>query len=128
MNQQATLFDEIETPAVGPGPVRWATEARLGKTDYWWEPRPDLTADTQQWRQLLRAAYVVDGERADGLYGPLYALRCSGARLERRANGTYRLTAGAEYAGDWRADCQRWLAPHRAALVRLLAELAELAS
>lgn len=99
------------------------TDGEVPLSDHWWTPRPDLTADDQQWQALLWAAYRQDGEQADGLFGSLHMLRCCGARIIQRDNGTYKLVAGLDYDGAWQDNCQRWLAPHVATLRSLLTHL-----
>lgn len=98
----------------------------------WQDPRPDLAADRSRWWLLLEAAYRLDGQDPEGLYGALFGLRCCGARLEL-ANPetwgarpedpppTYRLVRGEELSEAAYAELrQRYLVPHREALTRLL--------
>lgn len=98
----------------------------------WQDPRPDLATDRSRWWLLLEAAYRLDGQDPEGLYGALFGLRCCGARLEL-ANPetwgarpedpppTYRLVRGEELSEAAYADLrQRYLVPHREALTRLL--------
>lgn len=99
----------------------------------WQDPRPDLIGDRHRWWVLLQAAYRLDGESNNSLFGVLVGLRGCGARLEIAGPPNWhlgpegplpnwRLVKGeemteAEYA-DYR---ERYLVPHRAALTRLLA-------
>ncbi len=98
----------------------------------WADPRPDLVADRARWWLVLEAAWRLDGQDPNGLYGALNGMRCCGARLEI-ANAetwgarpedpppTYRLVRGEELSEAEYADLrQRYLMPHREALTRLL--------
>ncbi len=87
---------------------------------YWLDPRPDLVTDHELWVCLLAAAYPRDGDRPDGLYGVLHGLRCLGARLRCTPEGL-RLERGEIPEIDYAALRRRWLVPHRAALIPLLA-------
>jgi len=101
---------------------------------YRWEPRPDLTEDSDLWQQLLSQAFTQDGENLDGAYGVLHGLRCCGARLEWRLDGHLYLTdcrlpglpseqpgtGTGCYAGDWAADRQMWLMPLRSEVTGLI--------
>lgn len=98
----------------------------------WQDPRPDLAADRLRWWLLLEAAYRLDGQDTEGLYGALFGLRCCGVRLEL-ANPdtyslapegpppTYRLVRGEELSeAEYQNLHQRYLVPQREALTRLL--------
>ncbi len=98
----------------------------------WADPRSDLVGDHGSFPLLLETAYRLDGQDLNGVFGALVGIRCCGARLthagpanwSRAPEGprpTWRLVRGdemteAEYAG-YR---QTYLAPHTAALTRLL--------
>ena len=84
------------------------------------DPRPDLAEDSAQWRRLLRLAWERDGEEAAGVYGVLLGVRCMGARLE---SGRIRPPVDMDES-EWSADRERYLVPHRAAIVELLAAVA----
>jgi hypothetical protein len=86
------------------------------------DARPDLADDATHWRQLLRGAYALDGNRSDGLFGALHGLRCSGARLSV-ARGHPRLLPGEIESSAYRDWRERWLMPHREALTLLLGQL-----
>ena len=98
----------------------------------WQDPRSDLADDHSRWWLVLEAAWRLDGQDPEGLFGALVGLRGCGARLEL-ANAetwgarpddpppTYRLVRGAELSEAEYAELrQRYLVPHRAALTRLL--------
>jgi hypothetical protein len=68
------------------------------------DPRPDLTEDHRLWVAVLMVANRIAGKELDTLEsmgedrqtwetaaGTLHGLRCYGARLERRHNGTFKL-------------------------------------
>jgi hypothetical protein len=95
------------------------------------DPRPDLTDDASAWRRLLELAHRVDCGERDGVYGALLGMRCLGVRLTTTTVGTLRLEPRAQIASSppgwavtfeqYRAERDRWLAPHRAKVIALLA-------
>jgi len=87
-----------------------------------WDPRPELTGDSELWARLLALAYDHDGELAGGLFGALHGLRCMGAGLVV-VNGRCKLVHGEMVKADYDADRARYLVEHKAALVELLARL-----
>jgi hypothetical protein len=87
----------------------------------WEDPRPDLVNDHSRWWLLLEAAYRLDGQDPDGLYGALFGMRCCGARLEIASPTSWRLVQGdALSAAEYQELRQRYLLPHTAALTQLL--------
>lgn len=86
------------------------------------DPRPDLIADSEDWRRLLTDAFVESGSEIRGEFAALHFARCSGAGLV--ANGSrVRLVPGeltdAEYI-DLRSEV---LVPNKDAITALLAGL-----
>ncbi len=105
-----------ELLAVAPAPIT----ARLPG-----DPRPDRAVDSRWWDRLLRLADAADGERGDGLFGGLHALRCSGGELTQRGPAlrlgvTSSPTVGELSGAEYEAFRERWLMPHRQVLVELL--------
>jgi hypothetical protein len=98
----------------------------------WADPRPDLVADHSRWWLVLEAAYRLDGQDPDGVYGGFSGLRCCGARLEiagpanwsLTAEGsppTWKLTRGEEMTeAEYQGYRQTYLVPHTAAIRKLL--------
>ncbi len=86
------------------------------------DPRPELPHDSAYWTVLLRHAQWEDNEAA---LGALHGVRCCGARISLQPSGVLRIEAGEGYLGNWAADRERWLAPHRADLIRWLRLLLE---
>lgn len=82
------------------------------------DPRPDLAEDAELWHRLLWRSYR---QAPRELHGALMGFRCEGARLERTAD-TLVLRPG--HCPDYPALRARYLAPHSADLIRLLAEAA----
>jgi hypothetical protein len=83
------------------------------------DPRPDLADDSRTWAQLLTWAHLESGGAPDGAYGAMHGVRCCGARLILEG-AKPRLVPGNAYAGDWAADRERWLLPHRVPIARWL--------
>ena len=91
-----------------------------------------LVADYSRWWLVLEAAYRLDGQDPDGVYGVLSGLRCCGARLEiagpanwsLTAEGpppTWKLTRGEEMTeAEYQGYRQTYLVPHTAAIRKLL--------
>lgn len=101
------------------------------------DPRPDLTKDHRLWVAVLMVANRIVGRELDALEsigedphvwksiaGNLHGLRCYGAQLERRGNGTFKLDYKpvAEQIA-WERDCtvaeaeqyvlETYLEPHK---------------
>ncbi len=86
------------------------------------DPRPDLAADSQLWRDLLALAYERDGHVPDGLFGALHGLRCCGAGLVA-IDSQIHLVAG-EMGSEYSSHRERYLLPHKDTLIPLLRKLA----
>ena len=98
----------------------------------WADPRPDLVADHSRWWLVLAAAWRLDGQDPDGVYGALSGLRCCGARLEIAGPAnwslqpegpppTWKLTRGEEMTEEqYQGYRQTYLVPHTAAIRKLL--------
>jgi len=87
--------------------------------DLLFDPRPDLTDDSQTWHELLMAARAIDGAEPEGLYGALHGMRCLGCRIAV-VNGRAKLFRGEIAEDEYAALRDRWLRPHHETLVRLL--------
>jgi hypothetical protein len=81
------------------------------------DPRPDLADDSAYWTVLLRWAWIEDDEAA---LGALHGVRCCGARIRLQPSGALRIESREGYLGDWAADRERWLAPHREGIAHWL--------
>lgn len=68
------------------------------------DPRPDIVQDTRQWNSLLKALFVEDGEKADGLFGLVHGMRCCGARIVPDAKFRYVLKPGEIGGKEWNGD------------------------
>lgn len=83
------------------------------------DPRPDRASDSPLWDELLARA-------SDELHGALHALRCGGGSLSQREDGSLMLQPAPDpqphemTSGEYQEFRERWLAPHRNELVRLL--------
>ncbi|HEX6506297.1 MAG TPA: hypothetical protein VF221_01575 [Chloroflexota bacterium] len=87
-----------------------------------WQADPrwfDLPEDSHLWLDLLAAAYALDGDRSDGLFGALHGMRCLGARLQSTRLGL-RLQPGELSRRDYAALRERYLVPHAVPLRQLL--------
>jgi hypothetical protein len=87
-----------------------------------WDPRPDLTGDSELWARLLAMAYDLDGDSPDGLFGALHGLRCMGAGLVV-IGGKAKLVHGEMPQMDYDADRTTYLLQHQTALIELLSRL-----
>lgn len=90
--------------------------------DLYFDPRPDLTDDSQTWHELLMAARAIDGPDPNGLFGALDGMRCLGCRIAI-INGRAKLFRGDIAEGEYQELRERWLKPHHEKLVRLLENL-----
>ncbi len=90
-------------------------------TEYLIEPRPDLEEDTNLWSRLLVAAWAVDGELSDGLFGALHGMRCCGAKLEKADQVT--ISRGEIMQIEFVQLYNRWIQPHQSKLQPLLEAL-----
>lgn len=78
-------------------------------TDESLDPRPDLQDDSDLWEAVLEVA-----KRDPDLYGLLHGLRCGGAALARRDNGSLKLDYNPLLDG-WQKDrlLAEWLVPNQ---------------
>lgn len=85
------------------------------------DPRPDLQQDSSLWSAVLVAA-------ADDpvLQGLLHGLRCGGARLERRGNGTLKLDYR-PLLDTWQEEhlLTDWLMPNRNKIAQVFRQAAQ---
>lgn len=86
-NFDAVLADKItdrkESAAEESPPPHASIPAPVHPAD----PRPDIEEDHQLWDAVLRAAWA-RGRGDNPIYGLLHGLRCGGARLTKKENGS----------------------------------------
>lgn len=137
------------SPSQSPkeAPKALSTHADLHALD----PRPDLTKDHRLWVAVLMVANRIVGRELDALEsmgedphvwksiaGNLHGLRCYGAQLKRRGNGTFKLDYKpvAEQIA-WERDCtvaeaeqyvlETYLEPHKVQIKAIFDRTVEVA-
>jgi hypothetical protein len=85
------------------------------------DPRPDLKKDSQEWTKLLTMAESVNLELA----GTLHGFRCCGLRLQKDNGYVLRPEFNPEISkwnneAEYKADRNKWLAPHGREIIKLL--------
>lgn len=94
---------------------------RADSADKTEDPRPDLTGDSPLWESVL------DQAREDReLHGLLHGLRCGGALLGRRENGSLKLDYTPLLNG-WEKDelLKNWLEPNKTKIAAIFKAVAE---
>ena len=84
------------------------------RSEYQYDPRPDLTEDSQLWKKILKIAEITD-EKA---YHILHGFRCGGAKLEIKNNKVnMKPRIGEDYLWqsqeEYNKDRKEWLMPLR---------------
>ena len=94
----------------GPLPVNHGVDLQA-------DCRPDLVEDSGAWTLLLAAAAALE---PNVLFGALYGIRAVGARLVPTGTGWRIDRPDGVGLVEWQSLRERWLLPHRRALVSLL--------
>lgn len=86
------------------------------------DPRPDLTMDAALWKAVLMGA----ADDPD-LFGQLHGLRCGGAKMVQRPNGTLKIIYQPLLTG-WKEEelVANWLMPRRKKITRLFRQVRDL--
>ena len=84
------------------------------RSQYKYDPRPDLTEDSQLWEKVLRNAATKDNK----VYSILHGFRCGGAKLEIKNNKVnMKPRIGEKYLwqsqDEYDKDRKEWLMPLR---------------
>lgn len=79
------------------------------------DPRPDLKQDHRLWGLVLVEAYRYCMHKPDlfEFVGNLHGVRCGGARLLRRPNGSLKLIPGEWKPDEWNRITAKYLAPYK---------------